>query len=71
MTPPWGLAGGHPGGFGGFNLGDVAEPFVGLSADSAPARRSKSSLLAPAAMAHPPSLIDEGSISVELMWSWR
>ena len=29
LTPPWGLAGGHPGGYGGFNLGDVAEPFVG------------------------------------------
>jgi N-methylhydantoinase B len=28
LTPPWGLAGGHPGGRGAFRLGDGVEPFV-------------------------------------------
>jgi len=31
LTPPWGLAGGEPGGCGAFRFGDGVEPFVGGS----------------------------------------
>jgi N-methylhydantoinase B len=31
VTPPWGLAGGHPGGCGDFRFGNGVEPFVGGS----------------------------------------